>query len=82
MYNFVSVYVSYVSFEPFPRETTNLDTLGGNFVGTFECPNKFLVVEQPSSQTLEHFWTLVEKQNVTVILSLNKITSDVSDPLL
>jgi protein tyrosine phosphatase len=82
LYNFISAYVPYVSFEPFSSETTDLDALNGKFVGTFECPDKFLVVKQPSSQTLGHFWALVEKQNVMVILSLDKIISDVSDPLL
>ncbi|KAJ3625200.1 hypothetical protein MTP99_018762 [Tenebrio molitor] len=48
--------------------------LGPINVDGFRCPNKFLVVPQPTSTTLSDIWDLVVEKNVSVILSLNKIT--------
>jgi hypothetical protein len=48
--------------------------LGPISVDGFRCPNKFLVVPQPTSTTLSDIWDLVIEKNVSVILSLNKIT--------
>ncbi|KAH0817189.1 hypothetical protein GEV33_005601 [Tenebrio molitor] len=48
--------------------------LGPINVDGFRCSNKFLVVAQPTSTTLSDIWDLVVEKNVSVILSLNKIT--------
>ncbi|XP_068914489.1 receptor-type tyrosine-protein phosphatase alpha-like isoform X2 [Tenebrio molitor] len=47
--------------------------LGPISVDGFRCPNKFLVVPQPTSTTLSDIWDFVIEKNVSVILSLNKI---------
>jgi protein tyrosine phosphatase len=48
--------------------------LGAISVDAFRCPNKFLVVRQPTSNTLTDFWDLVVEKNISVILTLNEIT--------
>jgi protein tyrosine phosphatase len=49
--------------------------LGAISVDGFRCPNKFLVIPQPTSNTLSDIWDLVIEKNTSVILSLNEITS-------
>jgi hypothetical protein len=49
--------------------------LGAISVDGFRCPNKFLVVPQPTLTTLSDIWDLVIEKNTSVILSLNEITS-------
>ncbi|XP_068897747.1 receptor-type tyrosine-protein phosphatase U-like isoform X5 [Tenebrio molitor] len=48
--------------------------LGTISVDSFRCPNKFLVIPQPTSKTLSAMWHLVFKKNISLILSLNEIT--------
>ncbi|XP_068893069.1 receptor-type tyrosine-protein phosphatase U-like isoform X1 [Tenebrio molitor] len=48
--------------------------LGPISVDSFRCPNKFLVIPQPTSSTLSDIWDLVVEKNISVILSLNEIT--------
>jgi hypothetical protein len=43
-------------------------------VDGFRCPNKFLVIPQPTWSTLSAIWDLVVEKNISVILSLNEIT--------
>jgi protein tyrosine phosphatase len=50
------------------------DRLGAISVDGFRCPNKFLVIPQPTSNTLSDIWDLVVEKNISVILSLNEIT--------
>jgi hypothetical protein len=50
------------------------DRLGAISVDGFSCPNKFLVIPQPTSSTLSDIWDLVVEKNISVILSLNEIT--------
>jgi hypothetical protein len=66
-----------VYFEPYilDKEISPCwNRLGAISVDGFRCPNKFVVVPQPTSNTLSDIWHLVVEKNIAIILSLNEIT--------
>ncbi|XP_068893062.1 receptor-type tyrosine-protein phosphatase kappa-like isoform X6 [Tenebrio molitor] len=66
-----------VYFEPYTLDeeiSPCWNRLGAISVDGFRCPNKFVVVPQPTSNTLSDIWHLVVEKNISIILSLNEIT--------
>jgi hypothetical protein len=40
----------------------------------FRCPGKFTITKEPTTDTLFQFWNFVANKNISVIVSVNKIT--------
>jgi hypothetical protein len=73
----VLVHDGKVYFEPYTLDeeiSPCCNRLGAISVDGFRCPNKFVVVPQPTSNTLSDIWHLVIEKNISIILSLNEIT--------
>ncbi|XP_068893249.1 receptor-type tyrosine-protein phosphatase F-like isoform X14 [Tenebrio molitor] len=47
---------------------------GVETINCFRCPGKFTITKEPTPDTLFQFWNFVGNKNISVIVSVNKIT--------
>ncbi|KAF2898625.1 hypothetical protein ILUMI_07551 [Ignelater luminosus] len=57
----------------YPADDDYSDYINAVRVDGFRCPEQFIVTQQPLKHTVSDFWRMIDEQQVTTIVSLNKI---------